>query len=300
MQKIVILFFIISASGCTVKYDSIYASKHEMKQMDEWEVVDNSRAVEFSSRPETPQADSSIDTVSKAINNNENSYFSTQPRIALVIGNSGYTYSPLKNPSNDAQDIAQVLHSLNFQVTLKINANREQMETAISKFGTELKAGGVGLFYYAGHAMQVGGDNYLIPLGAKISKQSDVRYKTVNLGQVLDGMGEARNGLNIAILDACRDNPLPRSYRSSSRGLARVNSPEGTLLVFATSPGSTASDGNERNGLYTKYLLKHIKTPNISIEKTLKRVSRDVKRESLNKQTPWMESSFSGDFSFAK
>ncbi len=298
MPKIILLLLSITLSGCV--NDSIYVSKHEEKQMDEWVVAQKPRNEQFSAKPIVQHDYNELVSSTTTLNSIETNSFSTQLKIALVIGNSRYAYSPLKNPSNDARDIAQALNSLNFRVTLKTNANQEQMETAITEFGKKLTEGGVGLFYYAGHALQVNGNNYLIPLDAKISKQSDIRYKAVNLGQVLDGMGEARNGLNIAILDACRDNPLPRSYRSGSRGLARVNSPEGTLLVFSTSPGSTASDGEGRNGLYTKYLLKHIETPNISIETTLKRVSRDVKKESLNNQTPWMESSFSGDFSFTR
>lgn len=220
-------------------------------------------------------------------------------RLALVIGNSQYTYGALKNPKNDSFDIANALKSLKFEVILKVNVNREQMERAIDQFSSRLNQGGIGLFYYAGHGVQVNGENYLIPIDAKINRQSDVKYKAVNLGQVLDGMGQARSGLNIAILDACRDNPLPKSFRSSgNRGLARVNSPDGTLLAFSTAPGRTASDGEGRNGLYTHYLLEHMRKKNISIERILKLVSRDVKQASGNKQTPWMESSFTGDFFF--
>lgn len=221
-----------------------------------------------------------------------------QRRTALVIGNSKYEFSPLSNPANDARDMAGLLKKLGFVVTLKINANQEQMEGAINNFGKKLSAGGVGLFYYAGHGVQMNGQNYLIPVGSKIKRQKDVRYKAVNVGQVLDEMGYAGNGFNIAILDACRDNPLPKSFRSSARGLTRVNSPEGTLIAFSTSPGSTAADGEGRNGLYTKYLLKFMKTPGISVEEVLKRVSRSVKNETHKKQSPWMESSFSGDFYF--
>lgn len=224
-----------------------------------------------------------------------------QKRTALVIGNSNYDFSPLTNPTHDAKDIAALLKTLGFKVTLRVNATQEQMESSINEFGRTLSiSGGIGLFYYAGHGVQIDGQNYLIPIGAKIKRQKDVRYKAVNLGQVLDEMGYARNGFNIALLDACRNNPLPRSFRSSTKGLARVASPDGTLIGFATSPGSTAADGEGRNGLYTKYLLKHIKTPDISVEEALKRVSRSVKKETNKKQSPWMESSFSGDFYFVR
>lgn len=221
-------------------------------------------------------------------------------RHALIIGNSSYDYSPLKNPANDASDIASTLETLGFKVILKTDVDQEQMEDAIADFGRELTQGGIGLFYYAGHGVQYEGENYLIPLKSRIKRQKDVRYKAVNLGQVLDEMGQARNGLNVAIIDACRNNPLPRSYRSGHRGLARVSSPQGTLIAYATSPGATAADGDGRNGLYTKHLLKYLQEPNITVEQVLKRVARDVREESAEKQTPWMESSFTGEFYFSR
>ena len=137
-------------------------------------------------------------------------------RTALVIGNSEYKMGSLQNPANDAQDMAGSLVKLGFDVTLKLNAGQEQMEQAISEFGRQLYQGGVGLFYYAGHGVQVGGENYLIPVNATIESESDVRYKAVNIGQLLGKMGEARNGFNIVILDACRDNPFAKEFRSSS------------------------------------------------------------------------------------
>jgi len=229
----------------------------------------------------------------------ESKYNKYKSRTALVIGNSNYSYSRLANPRNDARDIANALKVLDFKVILKVDVNQRQMEEAIDEFSNQLSQGGVGLFYYAGHGIQHKDSNYLIPLGAKIKKQKDLRYEAVNLGRVLDGMGAAGTGLNIAILDACRDNPLPRSYRSSgARGLIKVPSPDGTILAFSTSPGAVAQDGDGRNGLYTTYLLKHIKTKNISIDNLLKRVSKDVKKASGRGQRPWRESSFDGDFYF--
>jgi len=222
-----------------------------------------------------------------------------QLRTALVIGNSQYSYAPLNNPRNDAQDLADALRLLNFDVTLKIDSNLEEMETSIHGFAKKLHFGGVGLFYFAGHGVQFHGDNYLIPINANINNQSAVKYNAVSLGQVLESMGDAGNDFNIAIIDACRNNPLPKSVRSSgSRGLARIDSPADTLLAFSTSPGKVASDGVGRNGLYTEFLLKHIRSQNTPIEYMLKRVARDVKKASSNRQTPWMESSFTGDFSF--
>ncbi len=221
-------------------------------------------------------------------------------RIALIIGNSKYEHSPLKNPVNDAQAMAKSLNNLGFKVIIAVDANQEKMEAAIDQFGRQLLIGNqVGLFYYAGHGVQVDGENYLIPVNAAIKRQSDVRYKSINIGQVLGSMGEANDNLNIVILDACRDNPLPRSFRSGRRGLARVEGPKGTIIGFATSPGSTAADGEGDNGLYTKHLLNNIQDPGLSIEQVFKKVLQGVNEETNGQQVPWTESSFTGDFSFS-
>lgn len=220
-------------------------------------------------------------------------------RVALVIGNSSYAQSPLKNPANDANAMAETLRGLGFHVILKLDADQPAMEAAIDDFARRLLSGRhVALFYFAGHGVQVDGANYLIPTGAIIQRQSDVRYKAVNVGQVLGAMGEANDNLNIVILDACRDNPLPRSFRSTSRGLAQVEGPKGTIIAFATSPGSTAADGEGDHGVYTKHLLANIPAQGISVEQVFKRVLRGVDAETGGLQTPWTESSFTGDFSF--
>ena len=176
-------------------------------------------------------------------------------------------------------------------------AHTEQMEAAISEFGRTLYQGGVGLFYYAGHGVQVDGENYLVPVGARIDSESDVRYKAVNVGHILGKMGEARNGLNIVILDACRDNPFSRGLSFQHQGLAVVSSAtaRGTLIAYATSPGKVASDGEARNGLYTQHLLKNMQTPGLPVEQVFKRVLRGVEQETNGKQSPWTSSSFSGD-----
>lgn len=220
-------------------------------------------------------------------------------RTALVIGNSNYEFSPLKNPANDAKGIADSLKALGFEVELLLDANQQKMEEAIDRFGRKLlQDRHVALFYYAGHGVQVNGENYLIPTEAVINRQADVRYKAVNIGHILSTMGEAQDNLNIVILDACRDNPLPRSFRSGSRGLARVEGPKGTIIGFATSPGSVASDGADENGVYTKHFLQNMNTPGLSIEDVFKRVLQGVNQETGGQQVPWMESSFTGDFSF--
>jgi uncharacterized caspase-like protein len=221
----------------------------------------------------------------------------TQQRIALVIGNSAYTSGPLKNPVNDATDMAAALQKLGFKVSLKKNANLETMERAIEDFGNQLKRGGVGLFYYAGHGVQVNGVNYLIPVGAKLKKESDVRYKAVDAGRILDEMSNANNGMNIVLLDACRDNPFGKSFRSASRGLAIVSSsPSGTFISYSTSPGQVARDGEGRNSPYTAALLKHIGEPGLSINDVFIKIRQNVRKDTG--QTPWELSSLEGNFYF--
>ena len=179
------------------------------------------------------------------------SFSAQQSRIALVIGNSSYKSSPLQNPLNDANDMAVVLRKLGFSVQLKINADQRSMEDSIRTFGKELRSGGIGLFYYAGHGLQVDGRNYLIPIGADVESEADVKYEAVDAGRVLAQMEDAENSMNIIILDACRNNPFARSFRSSQKGLAKMDAPVGSILAYSTAPGSVAADGSGRNGLYT-------------------------------------------------
>ncbi|NOQ64441.1 MAG: hypothetical protein GQ582_08015 [Methyloprofundus sp.] len=221
-------------------------------------------------------------------------------RIALVIGNSDYKIGYLKNPKNDAIDIAKALQNLDFSVILEVDATQEEMDSAILRFSKQLRAGDIGLFYYAGHGVQVEGSNFLIPIAAPINEERDVKYRATNLSQVLEGMRDSQSSLNIIVIDACRDNPLPKSSRSTTRGLTRVASPPGSIIIYSTSPGAVASDGMGRNGLFTKHLLRFIATPNSPIESILKQVSKGVQHESKNQQVPWVESSFTGDFYFLK
>lgn len=222
-----------------------------------------------------------------------------QKRIALVIGNSAYETAPLKNPVNDARDIADALRSSGFEVIYKANLDQNDMKRAIREFGAKIRNGGVALFYYAGHGIQVKGVNYLVPVDAKVQTEEDVEYETVDAGFVLAQMDSAKTSVNIVILDACRNNPFARSFRSAANGLAQMDAPSGTLIAYATAPGSIASDGGlGRNGLYTQELLKVISTPNLSIEEVFKRVRISVRSLTQGKQTPWEASSLTGDFSF--
>jgi hypothetical protein len=219
-------------------------------------------------------------------------------RIALIIGNANYESSPLKNPVNDANDMAFVLKQKGFAVTLLKDASQRQMEKAIKNFGVSLRNGGVGLFFYAGHGMQVNGINYLIPIGSNIELEEDIKYDSVNANRVLTLMESADNEFNMVFLDACRNNPFSRSFRSGSRGLAQMDAPTGSLIAYATAPGSIAADGNGRNGLFTGQLIKHMQVPDLELTKMMKEVRKQVLKESENKQTPWDVSSLTGDFYF--
>lgn len=219
-------------------------------------------------------------------------------RLALVIGNGAYKSAPLKNPLNDARDMASMLRKLGFQVLHEENATKKQMDLAIRRFGQKLRGSGTGLFYFAGHGMQVKGRNYLIPVDAAIENESDVEYEAIDAGRILSKMEDARNPINIVILDACRDNPFARSFRSAERGLARMDAPVGSIIAYATAPGSVAADGKGRNGIYTKHLLDAMRAGHQTIEQVFKRVRNAVIIETKNKQVPWESTSLRGDFYF--
>ncbi|MGV8057541.1 MAG: caspase domain-containing protein [Smithellaceae bacterium] len=219
-------------------------------------------------------------------------------RLALVIGNSKYTASPLKNPVNDARGMSAALQKLGFRVIYEENATRRVMDEAIRTFYSRLRNGETGLFYYAGHGMQVKGRNYLIPVDARIETESDVEHESIDLGRVLGKMEDAGNPVNIVILDACRDNPFAKSFRSSGVGLARIDAPVGTIIAYATAPESVAADGTGQNGVYTKYLLKEMMIPGLTIEQVFKAVRNNVIDETNSKQIPWESTSLRGDFYF--
>ncbi len=222
-----------------------------------------------------------------------------EKRSALVIGNSKYNNtSTLRNPENDAKKVAQTLRDLGFEVTEGINLSGNEMKRAIDDFGKRIMNSGVGLFYYAGHGVQVQGNNYLIPVDAKIETENDIEYESVNVGRILAKMEDARNRLNIVILDACRNNPFARSFRSASQGLAYMNAPGGTLIAYATAPGSVASDGPGENGVYTEELVKFMQQPNLVLEEVFKRTRVNVEERTGSKQIPWESTSVKGDFSF--
>ena len=219
-------------------------------------------------------------------------------RCALVIGNSLYREAPLNNPGNDADDIARALDEIGFDPVIKItNATLKQMENALNRFSRQLNIGDIAFFYYAGHAVQIDGLNYLLPIRHQVASQSDVKFKAMNLGMVLGRMQDART-TNVIILDACRDNPLGRGLsRSIKKGLAAVqDKPLGSIIVYATAQGRTAADGEGRNGLFTGAFLNYLRQPDLEINTLFRRVGKDVQKLSDGRQIPWAESSIYDDF----
>lgn len=211
----------------------------------------------------------------RQLERNGSSSTNSSKRIALVIGNGAYTSAPpLKNPPNDARDMAATLKSLGFDVTSGVNVNQHDMKILIREFGQKLRAGGSGLFYYAGHGVQSKGRNYLVPVDADIQSEAEVEDAGVDVGLVLNYMDQAQNGLNIVILDACRNNPFARGFRSAGSGLAQVDAPTGTLIAYATAPGRVAMDGDGQNGLYTSELLKAMRVSGLSATEMFMRVLR--------------------------
>ena len=221
-----------------------------------------------------------------------------EQRVALVVGNSAYKESPLKNPVNDAADVTTALRSLGFTVTLRTNANQRQMKQALREFGQVLKKGGVGLFYFAGHGIQYRGRNFLVPVGSAIDSEAELEDESVDANLVLSYMEEAQNRVNIVILDACRNNPFAGKFRSASRGLAQMEAARGSYVAFATAPGSVAADGEGRNGVYTQHLLESLRHSDSDIDKVFRRVTAQVSRTTGGRQVPWVSTSLTGDFYF--
>lgn len=221
-----------------------------------------------------------------------------QERVALVIGNGAYKSAPLANPVNDATDVSASLRSLGFQVTSRNNATLPEMRAAIRAFAAQLRRAQVGLFYYAGHGLQIAGNNYLVPVGADIRNEADAEDLSINMTYVLRTMEESQTKISIVILDACRNNPYARGFRSASTGLAQMNAATGSLIAFATAPGSVAADGAGRNGIYTKHLLQNLRHADTDVLKVFQRTRAGVVSETGGAQTPWESTSLVGDFHF--
>lgn len=222
--------------------------------------------------------------------------------LALIVGNSEYeqTQNNLKNPINDAKDFADKLKNLGYIVTCLTNVNQQDLDQAIADFGKELNKYDIGIFYFAGHGMQIDGTNYLTAHNTNFDSEIAAQYSSITVNKILAYMEKAKNETNIVILDACRDNPFERSWNRSiaNQGLAPMYAPKGTLIAYATSPGEKASDGIGTNGLYTSALLNHIDEKNLTIEEFFKRVRNTVYSFSNGKQTSWEHTSLTGKFIF--
>ena len=219
-------------------------------------------------------------------------------RVALLIGNNTYNATPLQNAVNDARDLGAALRALGFTTIVRENTTRRDMIEALREFGQAIERADAAVFFYAGHALQFKDRNYLLPIDSDVRSEEDIGFYAVEIQQVFDRMDRARTRQNVIILDACRDNPFAASFKVSSPGLAQSTAPSGTLIAYATAPGSVAADGFGRNGMYTKHLLQHIGTPDMPVESLFKRVRTGVEKETANRQTPWDSSSLKGDFHF--
>ncbi len=225
------------------------------------------------------------------------------PRFALVIGNGEYSTSlgSLKNPPNDARLVADQLRASGFQVELVIDADQRSMKQAISRLGERMASGGrgsTGLFYFAGHGMQSRGVNYLIPTNAAIKREADVDLEAVSADTVLLQMEEADAGTNIIILDACRNTPVLRSFRSGTRGLAQMEAPNGSFISYSTAPGSVAADGAGDFSPFASALAQQLRNKAQPIEITFRNVRREVLKLTEGQQTPWDSSSLVETFMF--
>ena len=241
-------------------------------------------------------------------------------RYALVIGNSEYQYaSPLKNPKNDSSDIAATLEDLYFKTTLLQNATKQQIEIEVGKLLEKLKdEDSVGLFYYAGHGVQLQGDNFLVPVETQAGTDQQIKNQSFNIANLLSGMRKLKTATNIIILDACRDNPFKNIAKAGSRsasptnsrglkninipkldtGLSKLNAPPNTLIAFATAPGRVAQDGYGRNSPYTNQLIKSMQRSGLSVGQVFRQVRASVVSKTKGEQVPWESSSLIEDFYF--
>lgn len=228
-----------------------------------------------------------------------------EKRLALIIGNANYTTVPLKNAVNDAEAMAAQLRKVGFDVWLYKDATQREMKQAIRDFGQQLQEKkAVGLFFYAGHGLQADGRNYIVPVDADIRKAQDIEFEALDLSRVFVEMEYAENPLNIAILDACRDNPYKNQFGDGAKrhtGFTQIqNAPVNSMIAFSTAPGAVASDGDGKNGLYTQELLKCLGEKNLKLEDIFKKVRSNVRKASGGKQIPWENSSIESDFFFSK
>jgi hypothetical protein len=219
-------------------------------------------------------------------------------RVALIIGNSGYKSLPaLANPKRDAADLAKSLRTLGFEVILRNEQNLSQMKSGLREFAARLGPDTVGFFYYAGHAVQSDGANYLVPLGADIQAPDEIEHETLDMARVLGKMEASQSPIKLVFIDVCRNDPFSR-FRSASRGLAVTPAPGGTLIAYATAPGDVASDGDGRNSPFASHLIAAINTPGLELKEVISRVQQGVYEETNSRQRPWLSSDIFRPFYF--
>jgi hypothetical protein len=220
-------------------------------------------------------------------------------RVALVIGNAAYKEQPLKNPLNDAWAVKNALEERNFQVFYLENGSRRLMVQTIDRFIHALERSSIGLVYYAGHGVEVHGENFLIPVGSDIETETDIKYEAISMSRLIDDMQMTQSRLNIFVMDACRNNPYRETTRGGdSGGLANVEA-EGFFIAFATSPGKVAKDGTGKHGLFTNYFLKYIKKEGMPLREVFHNVRQNVYRESHREQLPLVRNGIGmGEFYF--
>lgn len=230
-------------------------------------------------------------------------------RVALVVGNGAYAnVTPLPNPPNDAQAVAEALEQVGFDVVVLTDADHKGMEAALRAFGRRATDARVAVFYYAGHGLQVNGLNYLLPVSAVISATRDLRYEAIELPWVIEEIEAAAPRLSVVILDACRDNPLSRSLAAQAAqrgrsiqvgsGLAAVSGASGMLIAYATAPGAVALDGDGTNSPFTKALVRHITEPGLEVGLLFRKVRESVMGATDGTQVPWVEEALLGEFYF--
>ncbi|MDH5541187.1 MAG: caspase family protein, partial [Rhizobacter sp.] len=232
-------------------------------------------------------------------------------KLALVIGNGAYRNVPLKNPVGDAKAVADSLRVLGFDVALRTDAGLADMLEAMRQFSVRASEAAVRLVFFAGHGLQHRGRNFLLPVDADIKGEDEVAGRSADVGELIDRLGRVQHGINIVILDACRNNPFsggevlgPDGRRLKfrgiiSKGLAAIDAPVGTMVAFSTAPGGVALDNpQEPHSLYTKHFIQHVQTPGLPIELLFKQVRVSVARDTQRMQVPWESSSLTGEFCF--
>jgi uncharacterized caspase-like protein len=226
-------------------------------------------------------------------------------RLALVIGESAYrSVTPLPNPANDATQMSKLLSDAGFDVTAAADLSQKQMNDRVGEFAAKVAAKGpdtVALVFYAGHGLQVDGENFLVPVDVDPKREADIPLQAVRLNDILNTLNSVPSRMRIVLLDACRNNPFPALNQTAGRGLAMVDTKSGapgTFVSFSTSPGAEAEDGGGADSPYTTALVTVARTPGLPIEQAFKQVRLAVNKATDGRQTPWDSSSLTEDFSF--